>query len=125
MRSLEELGIKSVVSLRAYHSDRDLVRGTGLGYERIAFETWAPSDAELVRFLKIATNPAKSPVLVHCLHGSDRTGAICAAYRIVAQGWSKQEAIDEMKYGGFGHHKIWIHLERWIQNLDVEGLKKG
>lgn len=123
MRSLERIGIRSVVSLRAFHSDRDLLEETGLDYTRIAFQTWAPSDEELIRFLKIATNPEKMPVLVHCLHGSDRTGAMCAAYRIVVQGWSKREAIDEMKRGGYGHHKIWSNLERWIEGLDVEALK--
>ncbi len=123
MKSLEQTGIKAVISLRAFHSDRNLLAGTGLGYERIAFQTWAPSDDELVRFLKVATDPLKTPVLVHCLHGSDRTGAMCAAYRIVVQGWSKQDALEEMKSGGYGHHKIWANLGRWIEGLDIDALK--
>lgn len=123
MRNLEERGIKTLVSLRAFHSDRDLIKGTVLNYERITFQTWAPDDEELVRFLKIVTDPEKTPVLVHCLHGSDRTGAMCAAYRIVVQGWNKDDAMTEMKNGGYGHHKIWGNLERWIRGLDVTGLR--
>ncbi len=123
MKNLERLGIKTVVSLRAFHSDRDLIEGTGLNYERITFQTWDPEEDELIRFLEIVTNPEMTPALVHCLHGSDRTGAMCAAYRIVVEGWSKEEAIREMKSGGYGHHKIWIHLESWIDELDVDALK--
>lgn len=123
MGNLEKLGVKTVVSLRAFHSDRDLIRGTELGYERIRFETWAPDDEELVRFLKIASDDSKTPVLVHCLHGSDRTGAMCAACRIVIQGWSKDAAITEMKSGGYGHHKIWGNLEKWIRGLDIDALR--
>jgi hypothetical protein len=67
-----------------------LIEGTELEYERIRFETWAPDDEELVRFLKIATDPSRTPVLVHCLHGSDRTGAMCALYRIILQGNEKR-----------------------------------
>jgi protein tyrosine/serine phosphatase len=123
MKNLERLGIKTVVSLRAFHSDRDLIEGTDLDYERITFQTWDPEEDELIRFLKIATDSKRLPVLVHCLHGSDRTGAMCAAYRIVVEEWSKEDAIREMKSGGYGHHKIWIHLESWIEELDVERLK--
>lgn len=122
MENLEKLGVETVVSLRAFHSDRDLIEGTELEYERIRFETWAPDDEELVRFLKIATDPSRTPVLVHCLHGSDRTGAMCALYRIILQGWTKDAAIVEMKSGGYGHHKIWGNLERWIRGLDVKAL---
>ena len=125
MRKLDQMGIKTVVRLRAFHSDRDLLRGTDLNYERITFQTWDPEEDELIRFLKIVTNPEKSPVLVHCLHGSDRTGAMCAAYRVVVEGWSMEDAIREMKSGGYGHHKIWSNLERWIEGLDVEALKEA
>lgn len=39
-------------------------------------------------------------------HGSDRTGTMCALYRIAVQGWSKEDAIREMTAGGFGFHRI-------------------
>ena len=123
MRKLEGMGIKTVISLRAFHSDRRLLEGTGLAYERISFQTWSPDDEELVRFIKIVTDPRATPVLFHCLHGSDRTGAMSAAYRIVVEGWTKDAAIAEMKRGGYGHHKIWGNLERWLRSLDVEKLR--
>ena len=42
-------------------------------------------------------DPAKRPVFVHCKHGADRTGTMVAFYRILFEGWSKDEAIREMK----------------------------
>ena len=40
---------------------------------------------------------APKPILVHCQHGSDRTGAVIALYRILFQNMSKVEAIKELK----------------------------
>ena len=122
MRGLERLGIKTVVNLRLGHSDRDELAGTSLAYEHIAAEPWDMDDDEVVRFLKIATDPARAPVFVHCAHGADRTGAMVAIYRIVVQGWSKEDAIDEMTHGGFGYHAVFSNLVDYIREMDVEKL---
>ena len=62
--------------------------------------------------------------LVHCLHGSDRTGTVVAGYRIAAQGWSKEKAIDEFVNGGFGYHSFWFpDLPKLLDSLDVEKFK--
>ena len=78
----------------------------------------------MVRFLKTATDPALTPVFVHCQYGSDRTGMMCAAYRVVVCGWSNDEAIDEMVNGGFGFHRQWQDLVEFIRRLDVDRIKK-
>jgi protein tyrosine/serine phosphatase len=122
--NLKTTGIGTVVNLRSFHSDRDEVANTGLAYEHIYMKTWHPEEEDTVRFLQIVTNPKRTPVLVHCQHGADRTGTMCALYRIAVQGWSKQEAIAEMMQGGFGFHGIWDNLIRWINALDIEGIKK-
>jgi hypothetical protein len=38
---------------------------------------------------------------VHCLHGEDRTGIVCACYHVQAQHWSKAEAQRDMLSRGF------------------------
>ena len=48
---------------------------------------------------------------------------MCAAYRVVIDGWTKKQAIDEMTSGGFGFHAIWFNLPQLIENLDVEKIK--
>ena len=59
-------------------------------------------------------------VLVHCQHGADRTGTMCALYRILRQDWKVEDAITEMKDGGYGYHSIWFHLPRFIRKTAKE-----
>jgi len=124
MKNLKQLDIETVVNLRSFHSDRDEIGETGLGYEHIYMKAWHPERKEVVRFLRIVTNHKRTPVLVHCLHGSDRTGTMCAMYRIAVQGWTKEKAIQEMTQGDFGFHEVFDNLPEWIQNLDIGAIRK-
>lgn len=116
--------IRTVVNLRNNAGDDALLLPTGVRYEQITFNTWDVREDDVVRFLKIVRNPVNQPVLLHCLHGSDRTGMMTAAYRIVEQGWSKHDAIAEMTQGGFGFHPIWQNLIRYLERMDPEAIKK-
>jgi len=124
MKELEKMGVKTIVNLRSFHSDGDEMKGTGMGYEHIYMKAWHAEEKELVRFLKIVSDNNRTPVLVHCQHGADRTGTMCAMYRIAVQGWTKEEAIAEMTKGGFGFHTIWTNLVEYIRNLDIEVIKR-
>lgn len=122
--ALKKHGVQTIINLRSFHSDRKKIGDTGLGYEHIYMKAWHAEDHEVVRFLQIVTNPKRQPVLVHCQHGADRTGLMCAVYRVAVQGWTKTEAIAEMKNGGYGHHKIFFNLERYLQKLDIAAISK-
>ena len=124
MRQLKKLGIKTVVNLRSFHSDREEIGDTGLAYEHIYMKTWHPEDKEMVHFLQIVTDQDHMPVFVHCQRGADRTGTMCAIYRIAVQGWSKDEAIEEMTKGGFGFYSGWKNLINYIRELDIEEIKR-
>lgn len=125
MAELSRLGIKTVINLRAVTSDRSKLGTLPLGYEHISFKAWHAEDEDVVRFLKLATDPEKQPIFVHCQHGADRTGTMTAVYRIVVQGWSKDEAIAEMTGGGFGFHAIWKNLITYVRELDVEKIRSA
>lgn len=124
MKTIDALGVKSVLSLRSFHSDRREARSTKLGLVRVRFDTWDVDEDELIEALRILRDPARQPVLVHCKHGADRTGLIIALHRILFEGWTKADAIDEMKNGGFGWHSVWTHIPRYIETVDVGALRK-
>lgn len=123
MRQLEKLGIKTIINLRSVHSDRNEIENTELSYEHINTTTWSIQNEDIVQFLKIVTDSNNTPVFVHCKYGADRTGTMCAIYRIAVEGWSTKEAIDEMTNGDFGFHGIWMNLVDYIQNLDIENIR--
>ena len=124
MRNLQALGIKTVINLRAFHSDQDELTGLKLNDEHIFMKTWHPENEDVVRFLRIATNPERQPVLVHCQHGADRTGSMVAIYRVAVQGWSMDEAVLEMTKGGFGFHEVWVNIVPWLHALDIDSLRR-
>lgn len=124
MRQLRELGIKTIVDLRSLHSDRDEMGDLQFNYEQIAMKAWHAEDEDVVRFLKIVSDRSNAPFFVHCEHGADRTGTVCAVYRIAVQGWSKEEALKEMRDGGYGFHGVWRNLVRYINNLDIAEMKR-
>lgn len=117
-RQLKKMGIKTVVNLRAFHSDRSMLTGLKLRYYNISFKTWHAEDEDVVDFLKIMTNKKYHPVFVHCQHGADRTGTMVAVYRVVVQGWDMERAIEEMP--NFGFHTIWTNLKKYLRNLDAK-----
>ena len=123
-RQLKAMGIKTVVNLCAGHSDREAIGDAGLTYVYIPMYPWHAEDEDVVAFLKIVTDKSRTPVFVHCQYGADRTGTVCAAYRVVVCGWSKDEALREMTEHDFGFHRTWQNLVKYIRNMDVEKIKR-
>ncbi|HZS41852.1 MAG TPA: tyrosine-protein phosphatase [Polyangia bacterium] len=125
MRALAEMGIRTVVDLRAWHSDEKLIAGTGLALVHIPIHTNAPHVEQVIEFLRVAADPARRPIFVHCQHGADRTGMMMAMFRIAALGWTREAAIAEMRDGGFGFHAIWQNLIDFILKADLALIQKS
>ena len=125
MRELEKLGVRTVIDLRDLNDDKDEARGTKLRLHRVKMDTWHIEDEDIVRVLAMLRRKGDGPFLVHCHHGSDRTGVVCAVFRIVEQGWSREEAIRELKDGGFGFHKAWANIPRYLAKVDVEKIRRA
>ena len=121
----QHYGIKTVISMRANHSDDVLVEGTGIRMARFPTNTWSINRASVVGALRTLRRDTQTgAVLLHCQHGADRTGLVTALYRILYQGWSKEDALNEMREGGFGYHAVWGNIKRFIKKVDVEALRR-
>lgn len=117
------MGITDVLNLRDRHSDEAKAAALGLHLHQIKAEADEITEKDIRSALRLIRQ-ARGPVLVHCWHGSDRTGAVCAMYRIVFNDWSKEEALNEMVNGGFGYHKIYANIIRLIQGIHVQKIKE-
>lgn len=126
VRRLQALGIKTVVSLRAFHNDEKVLKGSGIKPVSVPINTWDISDDKIIQALRaIRAAEQHGPVLLHCQHGADRTGLVTAMYRILYQGRSKEDALREMKEGGYGYHSVWKNIESYLRKVDVEAVRAG
>jgi protein tyrosine/serine phosphatase len=121
---VKSLGIQTVVSLRNFHDDDRLLRGSGVKIKRVGINTWAVGDKHVIAALKAIKAAEKDgPVLLHCLHGADRTGLVSAMYRILYQGWTKDQALQELTEGGYGYHALWKNIPTYLRAVDVEKIR--
>jgi len=130
-----KLGVLTDVSLREFHSDEELLQQTGISFVWVQINTWHIGDDgydKLVRALSgIKRGERQGPVLVHCEHGSDRTGAIVALYRMLYQGWPREAALHEMMDGPFKFHNFWAlaptewgNIPKTLRDIDLAALKR-
>ena len=126
MRELINRGVSIIVNLRSGNSDMRTIQKYFKGRIKsihVPIFPFRPTDKSVIKFLRIFTSiEKKEAVYVHCFHGADRTGLMCAMYRIIFDGWNKQQAIDEMRKNGF--HFWHRNIIEYIKNTDIDSLKK-
>jgi tyrosine-protein phosphatase SIW14 len=120
---IRDAGIRTVINLRDRHTDATALEGLGLDLVEVPMNAGSFGEAEIVKALK-AIRDARKPVLIHCQRGADRTGVVAAMYRVVFEGWAKEDAIDELLHGGYGFNRIWYHnIPKYIRNSDPAKLR--
>lgn len=124
-KSAEKLGIKTIISIRETGKDADLdeEEPTDIKLIHLPLSTTKVTKEDVGRVLR-EVHLAEKPVLIHCRHGSDRTGLISAFYRIVFENWSREEARAELYYGGFGHHTMFDNIPELVTQADLETIQK-
>lgn len=122
-RELEKFGIREVLNLRCFHSDIKEARGTSIRLHHLRTRATLLSLDDLIEAMRIIRDK-QGPLLFHCWHGSDRTGAVAAMYRMVFQGIPKQQALDEMVEGIFGFHMIFDNLIDTIEEANISQIRK-
>ncbi len=124
MSALEKYGIRTVLNLRQWHSDRDEARGTALILYHVPVNTAAFHEDQLIEALRILHRAVK-PALVHCWHGSDRTGLVIALYRLVFDHATKADVLAELRDPAHGHHETFYpDIIRYIETVDVDALRQ-
>ena len=121
--ALEKMGIQSVLNLRTSFADKKLIKGLSFHYYQVPMSPDRITTEQLVEALKVLKDAPK-PILVHCVHGADRTGAVIAMYRIIFEGWTKQEALDEMIKGGYRFHDVYLNIPRLIREVEIDSIRK-
>ena len=103
---LNALGVKTMIDLTSDDVDpaeKGMAEQAGMRYVQIPMTTHEPpTAAQLAEFLRVVNDPASQPVYVHCVGGRHRTGVMTAAYRITHEGWTADQAFQEMKRFKFG-----------------------
>ncbi|UVL40623.1 tyrosine-protein phosphatase [Pseudomonas sp. B21-040] len=120
---LEKLQVGTVINFLP-ESDSSWLSVPGIAQVQLPYRTNHVDDADVLKALRaIQAAEASGPVLMHCKHGSDRTGLMAAMYRVVIQGWSKEDALNEMTRGGFGDSTHFKDGVRYMMQADVDKLR--
>ncbi len=120
----QSLNVKTVIDLRESQTDAAYLSNSKIKPYYVPMNALHITTDEIVAALTlIKAHEGEGPILVHCQHGADRTGVVMAMYRIIYQGWSKAQAIDEMKNGGYNFHAIFFNIPSFINNADIPALK--
>lgn len=124
IKELEAAGIKSIITFRRKKDDTRKAKGTSLQLESIPLKASELTEAKITEVLRVI-HEAPKPVLIHCWAGSDRTGVMTAAYRVIFENWPKEKAIEEMRFPDFGYHEKWYpNLVDLIRDMDVDKVKR-
>lgn len=119
---LDSIGIRSLLSIRS-KSDSSLAAGKDFAIYHIPMEPTKFFHEDVVAALTVLNHSPK-PLLVHCSRGADRTGLIIAAYRIVYGGWSNEQAIEEMRNGGYHFDQSLENMIRYLNAIDAVQIRK-
>jgi len=106
LESLKKMGIDTVIDVRLTGADKEGKDAKKLGMELVAlpWHCLFPKDDAIAKFLTYMREHPDKKVFVHCRYGDDRTGMMIAAYRMAFEGWTADDARNEMN--AFGFHKV-------------------
>jgi len=104
---LKQLGVKTVINLRAENQEAEEVKSLGLHYVHIPMSPRERvPESKIQMFFQVLRDRDNYPVFVHCEHGADRTGFMVGLYRIAFQDWSADRAYEEAR----AHGMSWWYL---------------
>jgi protein tyrosine/serine phosphatase len=73
---------------------------------------------QIAEILAMLRENADKQVFVNCQRGAERTGVMVACYRISADNWTVDQALDEMEE--FGFRGLWFrHLKKFVREFPL------
>lgn len=128
---LKDNNIDAIVNLRIFGQKsnhkllKDLIDDTAISLCSYPLKTWYITPQEVAEALTQikALQAQDKRVLVHCYHGSNRTGIIVAMYRILEQEWTIEQAKQEMIAGDFGYHPMWFNLRAMLNPATIAAVR--
>lgn len=123
VRKLHEMGIRTIVSLRLTSPNEEAYEKLGMKFVRVRTNALMPTDVAAARFLETVTREGDGPFFVNCWLGVDRTALMCAVYRVAIQGWTREQAIEEMTGSEVGYNSLFNGQEKWLRNADIDQIR--
>jgi tyrosine-protein phosphatase SIW14 len=115
--ALREMGVNTILDLEGglfvaetapVERERHWAAAAGIDFEHVPLgPLGAPRADRFDAALAVLTDPNRRPVFVHCHAGVDRTGFVVAAYRVKVEGWTPEQAYEEMVRLGFHSSLFW------------------
>lgn len=108
MKQLKDMAVKTLIDLRApteaAHNEKEQAKKLGMRYINLPMSAEAPTQKQVDTLLATIDEAKRNnePVLVHCAHGSDRTGCMIGIWRVKRDNWAFDDAYNEMRKYWFG-----------------------
>ena len=100
---------------QAFVEEKNFCRREDIEFISMPIPAQGPTRSQVKQFLRlIDTSPG--PVLVHCEHGRNRTGIMCAIYRIARQGVPVEQALRE-ELAAYNIRRVTTNREAIIEML--------
>ena len=119
---LKKLGIDTIVDLRGERrglmkKERAHAEELGMRLVNIPGYGWAsPKDEQVAEFFALVNEKPRRKIFVHCWLGGDRDGLFIAAYRIAFDGWTPEQALQEMR--AFHFNEFWHpNMRTWVEKF--------
>ena len=122
LAQLKKFDIDTIVDLRGelhglIANERERAQSLGMRFINLPGSGWAtPKEEEIAQFFSLVREQPKQKIFIHCWLGGDRSGMFIAAYRIAFDGWTPQQAVDEMR--AFRYLEFWHpSMKRWVEQF--------
>lgn len=122
---LAKLNITTVINFQP-EADSSWLSAPEIKQVQLPYRIGHVDDADVLTILRaIKDAEDQGSVLIHDKQGTERTGLMAAMYRVVVQGWSKEEALSEMMMGGFGESAHFKDSIRYMMQAPVDKLREA